>query len=506
MVSEKRSIPCRMLLCLLVCLLLFYSCVVPAYASAVLYEVLAASARSMIASVIRACGVYVADGLADEFSTAVSNFEALTDSALSYVWERLPDYLKVVNTAGTLMLKMICRNGVYYVPRTIVEDVCTWLRQEIFSSEKIDYAAMYGFLPSSSDDLNSFNDLFKGINARYEDTSPYIDPSAFQYCYFIHLTPIESDSVNYWLSPILFFVNDSSRIKIKQSGEQVQVKVFANTSYSLIYQQYTAATYGLSYDAATFCHDFAITYSFPSSASDYYLIERQSGAIEVPDSSMDGLSLEDDAGTIASTWDSKSITVTDDKLGDSAVTGLPVSVYPPSTAATVPKADVTAGTVVDAETSTVEDETLGDATTENGFWSSVLSWLDRILTEIKALIGGITTPIVHSLSQVVAAVKAAAVAITDTLTLKFGTVDSYKLDLTSFFPFCIPFDLYDMLAAFVSEPEAPVFTFATGFLGNVYTVDIDLSPWNSVAKTVRAIQLCICIVGLAFATRKFIKW
>lgn len=78
--------------------------------------------------------------------------------------------------------------------------------------------------------------------------------------------------------------------------------------------------------------------------------------------------------------------------------------------------------------------------------------------------------------------------------------------LRNFFPFCIPFDLYDMLAAFVAEPEAPVFTFATGFLGQVFTVDIDLSPWNSVAKTVRAIQLCICIVGLAFATRKFIKW
>lgn len=78
--------------------------------------------------------------------------------------------------------------------------------------------------------------------------------------------------------------------------------------------------------------------------------------------------------------------------------------------------------------------------------------------------------------------------------------------LRNFFPFCIPFDLYDMLAAFVAEPEAPVFTFATGFLGNVFTVDIDLSPWNSIARTVRAIQLCICIVGLAFATRKFIKW
>lgn len=78
--------------------------------------------------------------------------------------------------------------------------------------------------------------------------------------------------------------------------------------------------------------------------------------------------------------------------------------------------------------------------------------------------------------------------------------------LKDFFPFCIPFDLYDMMQALCAEPEAPKFTFATSFLGQVYTVDIDLSAWNNVAVTIRYMVVAIYIVALAVATRKFIKW
>ena len=78
--------------------------------------------------------------------------------------------------------------------------------------------------------------------------------------------------------------------------------------------------------------------------------------------------------------------------------------------------------------------------------------------------------------------------------------------LRDFFPFCIPFDLYAMMQALCAEPVAPVFTFATSFLGQVYTVDIDLSAWESVAVMVRYMFIAIYIVSLAVATRKFIKW
>lgn len=85
--------------------------------------------------------------------------------------------------------------------------------------------------------------------------------------------------------------------------------------------------------------------------------------------------------------------------------------------------------------------------------------------------------------------------------------DDMKLPgLKDFFPFCIPFDLYAMMKALCVDPEAPKFTFATSFLGQIYTVEIDLSPWENVAVMVRYMVVAIYIVALAAATRKFIKW
>ena len=78
--------------------------------------------------------------------------------------------------------------------------------------------------------------------------------------------------------------------------------------------------------------------------------------------------------------------------------------------------------------------------------------------------------------------------------------------LKDFFPFCIPFDLKKMMDALCADPVAPKFTFATSFLGQIYTVDIDLSAWDGVATTVRYMVVATYIVCLAVATRKFIKW
>ena len=87
-----------------------------------------------------------------------------------------------------------------------------------------------------------------------------------------------------------------------------------------------------------------------------------------------------------------------------------------------------------------------------------------------------------------------------------GFDDMMLPGLKDFFPFCIPFDMYDMMAVLCADPEAPKFTFATSFLGNVYSVEIDLSAWDTVAATVRYMVVAIYIVALAVATRKFIKW
>ena len=49
-------------------------------------------------------------------------------------------------------------------------------------------------------------------------------------------------------------------------------------------------------------------------------------------------------------------------------------------------------------------------------------------------------------------------------------------NLKDFFPFCIPGDIKKMIDALCAAPEAPKFTFATSFMGQVYSVNIDLSP------------------------------
>ena len=79
-------------------------------------------------------------------------------------------------------------------------------------------------------------------------------------------------------------------------------------------------------------------------------------------------------------------------------------------------------------------------------------------------------------------------------------------NLKDFFPFCIPGDIKKMIDALCAAPEAPKFTFATSFMGQVYSVNIDLSAWNGVAASVRYMVVAVYIAALAVATRKFIKW
>lgn len=80
-------------------------------------------------------------------------------------------------------------------------------------------------------------------------------------------------------------------------------------------------------------------------------------------------------------------------------------------------------------------------------------------------------------------------------------------DLSKFFPFCIPFDLYDFFTLLNAEPVAPVLSWEIKDLaGQTYSLDVDLSQWDSVALLFRRLQLFLFITGLAAASRKFIKW
>lgn len=94
------------------------------------------------------------------------------------------------------------------------------------------------------------------------------------------------------------------------------------------------------------------------------------------------------------------------------------------------------------------------------------------------------------------------------LAASYPAAGDYNLNLTNYFPFCIPFDLYDIMTSFVAEPVAPSLTIPLpvtysveeGVIMEEYT--IDLSQFDSVAAVLRMLELVLFGVGLAVATRQ----
>lgn len=82
----------------------------------------------------------------------------------------------------------------------------------------------------------------------------------------------------------------------------------------------------------------------------------------------------------------------------------------------------------------------------------------------------------------------------------------FTLDLKKFFPFCIPFDLYDFLTCLAADPVAPVINWQIPVPGgDAYSLSLDLSPFDSVAQLLRRLELLLFCVGLAIKTRDLIK-
>lgn len=90
----------------------------------------------------------------------------------------------------------------------------------------------------------------------------------------------------------------------------------------------------------------------------------------------------------------------------------------------------------------------------------------------------------------------------------------FNFPLSEFFPFCLPFDLYDFLTFFVADPVAPVFELdlSTMFSADPdiydpesdYSITIDLSKFDEVAELLRIIETIGIIVGFVMVSRKLI--
>lgn len=82
----------------------------------------------------------------------------------------------------------------------------------------------------------------------------------------------------------------------------------------------------------------------------------------------------------------------------------------------------------------------------------------------------------------------------------------YIFDLREIFPFCIPFDLYDFLTCLNASPVAPVIYWEIQLPGGgSYPLDLDLSPFDSVAQLLRRLQLLAFCIALGIKTRDLIK-
>ena len=87
-------------------------------------------------------------------------------------------------------------------------------------------------------------------------------------------------------------------------------------------------------------------------------------------------------------------------------------------------------------------------------------------------------------------------------------IADYSVDLTSFFPFCLPFDIYAFFELLAAEPETPhlEFDIELPFMQEPWHVVIDLSAWDSTALLARRLELLAFIIGLCVFTReKFLR-
>lgn len=88
-------------------------------------------------------------------------------------------------------------------------------------------------------------------------------------------------------------------------------------------------------------------------------------------------------------------------------------------------------------------------------------------------------------------------------------MSKYKLPLFQYFPFCLPWDIYQVLAAFSADPVAPVFDVPVGkILSGVRSADVSKAAslsakidfgddnWSKVFEVIRILECAGIIVGL----------
>lgn len=105
--------------------------------------------------------------------------------------------------------------------------------------------------------------------------------------------------------------------------------------------------------------------------------------------------------------------------------------------------------------------------------------------------------------------QSGSTAVSDSVAADFTGLDDYTMDLTRFFPFCIPFDLAALFQKFEAEAAAPVvdipFPNPAAPEGTPLSVHVDLTPFDELAAVVRKLELVAFVIGLCFLTKRLIQ-
>lgn len=153
-------------------------------------------------------------------------------------------------------------------------------------------------------------------------------------------------------------------------------------------------------------------------------------------------------------------------------------------------------------------------------WSGINTWADALGATQSGVVQGALDGVISGATTGTAVNVGTGELVTDTVgnlvkpnagtsvsptTPKFDWGKFLDPSLYLVFPFCLPWDLVELVKTLSAEPQAPVIEWPMPALSGTQTLRVDLSPWSPVAAVLRAGELIVAAVGLVWVTKTMIR-
>ena len=153
-------------------------------------------------------------------------------------------------------------------------------------------------------------------------------------------------------------------------------------------------------------------------------------------------------------------------------------------------------------------------------WSNINTWADALGATQSGVVQGALDGVISGATTGTAVNVGTGELVTDTVgnlvkpnagtsvsptTPKFDWGKFLDPSLYLVFPFCLPWDLVELVKTLSAEPQAPVIEWPMPALSGTQTLRVDLSPWSPVAAVLRAGELIVAAVGLVWVTKTMIR-